>query len=75
MDFPAVKLLCLEQGERSLDQHLEAFLDLAHQTTFLDDCLCTFLRVGLNTATQAQLSGEPPCGSFADFVEWVLVSC
>ncbi len=29
----------------------------------------------LNTATRAQLSGECPWGSFAEYVEWVLVSC
>ncbi|ROL55365.1 Asc-type amino acid transporter 1 [Anabarilius grahami] len=64
-----------EEGDRSLEEHLEEFLDLADQTTFLDDCLCTFLCIGLNTTTRAQLSGEAPRGSFATFVEWVLVSC
>lgn len=75
MAFPAVMLLCLDQGDRSLEEHLEEFLDLEPQTTFPDDCLCTFLRLGLNNATQAQLSGESPRESFADYVEWVLVSC
>lgn len=37
--------------------------------------LPVFLLVGLNNATWAQLSREAPWGSFADFVEWVLVSC
>ncbi|XDV26120.1 hypothetical protein PO909_029904 [Leuciscus waleckii] len=67
MDFPAVRLMCLEQEDRSLEEHLEEFLDLAHLTTFPDDCLCGFLLHGLNAVTTAQLS--------ASFVEWVLASC
>ncbi|ROL54673.1 hypothetical protein DPX16_11848 [Anabarilius grahami] len=39
MDFPPVKLMFLEQGESSLEKHLEGFLDLPHQTTFPDYCL------------------------------------
>ncbi|XDV52311.1 hypothetical protein PO909_021054 [Leuciscus waleckii] len=41
-----------------------------HQTTFPDNCLCTFLDVGLK-----ELSEEVPQGSFASYVEWVLASC
>ncbi|XP_067296479.1 uncharacterized protein [Pseudorasbora parva] len=50
-------------------------MDLAHQTTFPDYCLRSFLFVGLNAATRAQLSGEGPRGGFSSYVEWVLVSC
>ncbi|ROL54904.1 hypothetical protein DPX16_12773 [Anabarilius grahami] len=66
---------CGVARENTPSIHLEEFLDLAHQTTFPDDCLCTFLHIGLNTTTQAQLSREPPQGSFSVFVEWVLASC
>ncbi len=72
MDIPAVNLLCLEQKDRSLEDHKREFLDLALQTHYLDSCLCTFYYVGLNTSTKA---GEGPWGSFATFVEWVLVNC
>jgi len=75
MDIPAVKLLFLEQREWSLEEHLEEFLDLAHQTTFPDNCLSSFLLAGPNTATRAQLSREAPQGSFTGYLEWVLVSC
>ncbi|ROL41951.1 hypothetical protein DPX16_9214 [Anabarilius grahami] len=44
-------------------------------TTFPDHCLCTFLYIGLNAATHAQLPREGPRGSFASYVEWVLASC
>lgn len=75
MDFPTVHLLCLEQGEDTLEQHLEMFLNLAPLTTFLDDSLGLFLLTGLNTATRVQLSGEGLRGIFTNFLEWVLVSC
>ncbi|ROL52887.1 hypothetical protein DPX16_8450 [Anabarilius grahami] len=75
MDLPAVQLMWLEQGDRSLEIFLEDYLNLAHQTTFPDDCLCSFLLAGLNTSTSAQLFGEGPRGSFMEFVEWVLASC
>ncbi|ROL52394.1 hypothetical protein DPX16_6623 [Anabarilius grahami] len=74
MDFAPVHLMCLEQGDRSLEEHLTDFLDLVPLTTFPDDALCSFLFAGLNTTTRAQLSGKGPRESFA-FVEWVLVSC
>lgn len=66
--FAAVTLLCLEQGNHSLKEHLEEFLSLAHQTTFPDVCLSTVLHTSLNTATRAQLSREGPQGSFTDYV-------
>lgn len=50
------------------------FLNLAHQATFPDDCLCSFLIAGLNTTTRAQLSGEGPRGSLVEFLS-CLVDC
>ncbi len=72
MDLPSVKLLCLEQEDRSLEDHTRDFLHLANQTYYPDSCLCTFYFVGLNNSTKAKLSGKGPRGSFAAFVEWVL---
>lgn len=60
MDLPAVRLLCLEQGKRSLEEQVEEFLNLTNLTSYLDNCLCSFLLAGLNTATRAQFSGEGP---------------
>ncbi|KAI2659252.1 Repellent protein 1 [Labeo rohita] len=75
MDNPAVLLLLLEQGNRSLVDHTRDFVHLVPLTHFPDSSLCTFYRAGLNIATKAQLSGEGPRESFADYMEWVLVSC
>jgi len=73
--FAAVKLLCLEQKGQSLEEHLEEFLSLVPVTNFSDNCLCSFLYAGLNTATREQLSREGPQWSFSHYVEWILVSC
>ncbi|ROL42328.1 hypothetical protein DPX16_8207, partial [Anabarilius grahami] len=75
MDSPSFLLICREQGNRSIEAHIAEYLDLAHQLSFLDNCLCSFLFVGLNASTKAQLSEEGPRGSFAAYVEWVLASC
>lgn len=68
-------LLCHEQGNCFIEEHREAFLGLAYQSTFLDNCLYLFLYANLKTATKAQLSREGPQGSLDILVEWVLVSC
>ncbi|ROL41671.1 hypothetical protein DPX16_9262 [Anabarilius grahami] len=67
--------MCLEQGTRSLEEHLIDYLLLVPLTTFPDDILRSFLIAGLNSSTKAQLSGRGPRGSFQEFVEWVLASC
>lgn len=67
------RLYCLEHIDGSLKQNLEVLLDLAYQTTFPNDRLCTFLRMGCNNATRAQLLNLLEGASLT--VEWVLVSC
>lgn len=37
---PAVKLLCIEQGNFSLEAYMDEFLNLTHQSPFPDNCLC-----------------------------------
>ncbi|KAI2644822.1 Threonylcarbamoyl-AMP synthase [Labeo rohita] len=74
MDNPAVLLLLLEQGNRSLEDHTRDFVYLTPLTHYPDSCLCTFYRAGLNTTTKAQLPGEGPRESIANYIEWVLVS-
>ncbi|KAI2643957.1 Retrotransposon-like protein 1 [Labeo rohita] len=75
MDNPAVLLLLLEQGNRSLMDHTRDFVHLVPLTHYPDSSLCTIYRAGLNNATKALLFGDGPRESFADYIEWVLVSC
>ncbi|KAL0170706.1 hypothetical protein M9458_035302, partial [Cirrhinus mrigala] len=64
MDDPAVFVLLLEQGDRSLKDHTTDFVFLANLTHYPDSCLCSFYHTELNTSE-----------SLTTFVEWVLVSC
>ncbi|KAI2644887.1 Transposon Ty3-G Gag-Pol polyprotein [Labeo rohita] len=72
---PAVLVLLLEQGDRSLEDHTTDFVFLTNYTHYPDNCLCSFYFAGLTTTTRAQLSGDGPRESLAVYVEWVLVSC
>ncbi|KAI2645615.1 Sal-like protein 3 [Labeo rohita] len=72
---PAIQIIILEQGNRSLEDHTRDFMHLVPHTHYPDSCLCTFYRVGLNPTIKAQLSGEGPRESIADYIEWVLASC
>ncbi|KAL0177233.1 hypothetical protein M9458_026127 [Cirrhinus mrigala] len=71
---PAVQIILLEQGNRSLEDHTRDFVHLEPLTHYPDSCLCTFYRAGLNTTIKAQLSGDGPRESTADYIVWVLVS-
>lgn len=74
MDLLAVQLLCLEQEQRSFEDHTKDFLDLACLTNFSDHSLCAFSKNSLNEHTKARLLGDDPLGNFGMFVEWVLVN-
>lgn len=74
MDSPSFLLLCLEQGNCSLEAHLTQFLNLAHQSNFPNNCVCTFL-VALKALPKAQLSRKGPQGGCTAFLKWVLASC
>ncbi len=41
MNHPAVLVLLLEQGDRSLEDHTEDFVFLTNLTHYLDSCLCS----------------------------------
>ncbi|KAL0183017.1 hypothetical protein M9458_022392 [Cirrhinus mrigala] len=71
---PAVQIILLEQGNRSLEDHTRDFVHLVPLMHYPDSCLCTFYRAGLNTTIKAQLSGDGPRESIADYIVWVLVS-
>ncbi len=72
MDLPAVQLLCLEQRDRSLEDHTRDFLNLACLTHFPDCSLCVFYISSLSERCKARLPANGPKEDFAAFVEWVL---
>ncbi len=69
MDIPAVQLLCLEQQDRSLEDHTRDFLDLACLKHFPDRSLGIFYITSLSERCKARL---PANGPEENFVEWVL---
>ncbi|ROL46489.1 hypothetical protein DPX16_21673 [Anabarilius grahami] len=73
MALPAVQLLCLEQGDRSLEKHTSDFLQLACLTHFPDRSLCIYYRTGLSERSKVRIPAGGPTEDFAAYVEWVLV--
>ena len=72
MEIPGVRLLCLEQLDRSLEDHTRDFFDLACLTDFPDRALSAFYYAGLSERCKARLPANGPREDFAAFVEWVL---
>ncbi len=74
MDLPAVQLLCLEQKDRSLEDHTRDFFDLACLTHFLDRSLALcFYITSLSEHFKACLSANSPKEEdFAALVVWML---
>ncbi|ROI15684.1 hypothetical protein DPX16_20222 [Anabarilius grahami] len=71
---PAVSLLCLEQKDRSLEEHTMDFLELACLTHYPDRSLCVFYIASLSERSRARLPGSGPQKDFAACVEWVLIN-
>lgn len=53
MDLPAIQLHCLEQKDRSLENHTKDFLDLVYLTHFPNCLLCAF---NISSLSKALLS-------------------
>ncbi|KAL0168650.1 hypothetical protein M9458_036872, partial [Cirrhinus mrigala] len=76
MNDPAVLVLLVEQGDRSLEDHTEDFVFLANYTHYPDNCLCSFYFAGLITTPHERscpgraLERDSPLS-----LSWVLVSC
>ncbi|ROL50051.1 hypothetical protein DPX16_5810 [Anabarilius grahami] len=69
-DFPpGAHLLLLHQGNRSIEDHTQDFLDLAYQTDFPDKSLAGFFRASLNAPLKNQLFR----GTLAYMVEQALL--
>lgn len=74
-ELPAIQLLCVEQEQQTFKDHTKKFLQLPCLINFPDHLLCLFFRTSLNDRTKACLPGAGFQGDFAEFVEWVLVTC
>ncbi len=72
MDNPNIALLCLEQGDRPLEDHTQDFLHLACLSHYPDRSLCVFYHASLSERSKARVPADGPRDNFAAFVEWVL---
>lgn len=58
--IPSFLLLLLEQGKRSLEDHIRLFQLLANTTSYTDNTHCSFYDASLNTAYRALSSEDGP---------------
>ncbi|XP_051971617.1 uncharacterized protein LOC127635553 [Xyrauchen texanus] len=66
------RLLCLKQGDRPLEDHVQDFLELAHLSDFPDHALVAFFRVNLNESLREWLPPASRCWTLLGFVEETL---
>lgn len=69
---PAVTLLGIHQGERSLEDHIQTFLDYAHFSKYPDCILIDIFCDTLNAHHSSIISRCGPRGSFAEFMDYAL---
>lgn len=67
-----LKIANATQKDRSLEIHTREFLELAHQTYYLEHSLCLEMQHTQNE--WAHLPGCSPQNDFTTCVEWVLVN-
>ncbi len=60
MDIPAVQLLCLEQGDHSLEDHTRDFIKLANLSTIPNCSLCIFFMKLASGCLRQVLEGVLP---------------
>ncbi|KAA0720500.1 hypothetical protein E1301_Tti016792 [Triplophysa tibetana] len=60
MAFPTIKLICLEQGDLTLEDNTRDFLDLACLTNFPDRLICFYYHHGLSERCKARLPVNGP---------------
>ncbi|XP_051988733.1 verrucotoxin subunit beta-like [Xyrauchen texanus] len=69
------QLLCLEQGDRPVEDHIRDFLDLAYVSNFPDSSLVVFFRSNLSSALKERLPPATRGWTLHAFVEETLVTC
>ncbi|KAI2657537.1 Protein piccolo [Labeo rohita] len=71
---PAVsRLICLRQGDRSIEEYVEDFCGLCYQVDFNDVALKDFFRFGLNEPISSSLPGGKICWSLEEYIDHALL--
>ncbi|ROI15566.1 Deoxyribonuclease gamma [Anabarilius grahami] len=71
---PATQLVSLRQGTRTLEVHIQNFLDIAHLSDLPDCALIDFFGYGLNEPLKTSLLTNGPRRSFMEFLDFALLA-
>ncbi|ROL45175.1 Repellent protein 1 [Anabarilius grahami] len=71
---PAWCLVSLRQGTRTLEVHIQNFLDIAHLSDLPDCALIDFFCYGLNEPPKGYLITNGPRGSFVELLDFALLT-
>lgn len=75
MEIQAILLLCLEQGELTLKDHTQVFVEITNITHYPGHVPVYLLQGKPQLLNMLSCLGMVPGGILPKFVEWVLVSC
>ncbi len=75
MDPAVSRLLCLRQGDRTIEDYVEDFCGLCHLVDFNDVALKGILRVGLNEPISFWLPGGKINWSLEQYIDHALLLC
>ncbi|XP_051768916.1 translation initiation factor IF-2-like isoform X2 [Ctenopharyngodon idella] len=71
---PAIRLVRLRQGNCTLEDHIQKFLDIAYFSDLPDCALIDFFGYGLNEPLKDYLLINGPRGSFVEFLDFALLT-
>jgi len=71
---PTIRLVRLRQGNCTLEDHIQKFLDIAYFSDLPDCALIDFFGYGLNEPLKDYLLINGPRGSFVEFLDFALLT-
>ncbi|ROL49265.1 hypothetical protein DPX16_0502 [Anabarilius grahami] len=71
---PAIRLIRLRQGNCTLEDHIQKFLDIAYYADWPDCALIDFSCDGINQPLQSELRREGPRSSLTCFLDYALLT-
>jgi len=69
---PSAQLVCLRQGERTIEEYVMDFIELAPLTCFNEECLMIFFRGGLSEPLSSVMPLHDPNGTLEQYIELAL---
>ncbi|XDV40950.1 hypothetical protein PO909_009926 [Leuciscus waleckii] len=69
---PAAQIMCLRQGDRSIEEYIMDFVELAHWAFFDELCLMIFFRGGLSEPFSSLMPLHHPSWSMKHYIDMAL---